>query len=91
MGAFRDRLPRGRVGDLAALAVGDRYFGLEAALRGADIVHAAEIGVPFSHGPALLRDQLAKRCAAGPLPESRWRSDTPKRCCSSITVSARAR
>ncbi len=58
VGALRDRLPRGRVGDLAALAAGDRYFGLEEALRGADIVHAAEIGVPFSHGPALLRDQL---------------------------------
>ena len=56
--AVRDRLPRGRAGDLVALAAGDRYLGLEEALRGADIVHAAEIGVPFSHGPALLRDTL---------------------------------
>ncbi|HVU79676.1 MAG TPA: glycosyltransferase [Gaiellaceae bacterium] len=56
--AVRDRLPRGRVGDLAALGIGDRYLGLEEALRGAEIVHAAEIGVPFSHGPALLRDRL---------------------------------
>jgi glycosyltransferase involved in cell wall biosynthesis len=59
--AVRDRLPRGRAGDLAALVAGDRYLGLEAALRGADVVHAAEIGVPYSHGPALLRDRLGFR------------------------------
>ncbi|HZP72544.1 MAG TPA: glycosyltransferase, partial [Gaiellaceae bacterium] len=58
VGALRDRLPKGRIGDLAALVAGDRYFGLEEALRGADLVHAAEIGVPFSHGPALLRGRL---------------------------------
>jgi glycosyltransferase involved in cell wall biosynthesis len=56
--AVRDRLPRGRAGDLAALAVGDRYLGLPEALTGADIVHAAEIGVPYSHGPALLKERL---------------------------------
>lgn len=61
--AVRDRLPRGRAGDLATLALGDRYLGLEAALRGADVVHAAEIGVPFSHGPALLRDRLGFKLA----------------------------
>jgi glycosyltransferase involved in cell wall biosynthesis len=59
--ALRDRLPRGRAGDLAALAVGDRYFGLDEKLRGADVVHAAEIGVPYSHGPALLRGRLGFR------------------------------
>ncbi len=59
--ALRDRLPRGRAGDLGALALGDRYLGLEAALEGADIVHAAEIGVPFSHGPALLKAKLGFR------------------------------
>jgi glycosyltransferase involved in cell wall biosynthesis len=59
--ALRDRLPRGRAGDLAALAAGDRYFGLEERLGGADVVHAAEIGVPYSHGPALLRDRLGFR------------------------------
>jgi glycosyltransferase involved in cell wall biosynthesis len=59
--ALRDRLPRGRVGDLGALALGDRYFGLEAALQGADVVHAAEIGVPYSHGPALLKTRLGFR------------------------------
>lgn len=58
IGSVRDRLPRGRVGDLATLAVGDRYLKLADALRGADIVHAAEIGVPYSNGPALLRDEL---------------------------------
>lgn len=58
VGALRDRLPRGRAGDLAALALGDRYLGLEERLQGADVVHAAEIGVPYSHAPALLRDRL---------------------------------
>ena len=58
VGAVRDRLPRGRVGDLSVLVFGDRYLGLPEALVGADIVHAAEIGVPYSHGPALLKDRL---------------------------------
>jgi glycosyltransferase involved in cell wall biosynthesis len=56
--ALRDRLPRGRAGDLGALALGDRYLGLADELRGADVVHAAEIGVPYSHGPAVLKDEL---------------------------------
>jgi glycosyltransferase involved in cell wall biosynthesis len=59
--ALRDRLPRGRAGDLGALVFGDRYLGLEASLRGADIVHAAEIGIPYSHGPALLKARLGFR------------------------------
>ena len=46
---------------MGALALGDRYLGLEAALRGADLVHAAEIGVPYSHGPALLKARLGFR------------------------------
>jgi glycosyltransferase involved in cell wall biosynthesis len=61
VGALRDRLPRGRLGDLGALALGDRYLGLEQALTGSDVVHAAEIGVPFSHGPALLKERLGFR------------------------------
>jgi len=56
--AVRDRLPRGRLGDLATLAVGDRYRGLEEALAGADIVHSAELGVWFSGQPAQLKRQL---------------------------------
>src|SRR5687768_16889246 len=46
--AIRDRLPSGRIGGLATLLLGDRYRGLEEALRGADIVHSAELGVWFS-------------------------------------------
>ena len=59
--SVRGRLPRGRLGSLAALGAGDRYLGLERALAGADVVHSAEIGVPWSHGPALLRDRLGFR------------------------------
>lgn len=59
--ALRDRLPRGRLGDLIALGLGDRYLGLEEALRGADIVHGAEIGVPWSSAPAALRRRLGFR------------------------------
>ena len=55
VGAVRDWLPRGRIGDLSALVVGDRYLRLEDALGQVDLVHGAEIGVPFSHGPALLK------------------------------------
>jgi glycosyltransferase involved in cell wall biosynthesis len=56
VGALRDR-----VGARAALVLGDRYLGLEEKLRGAAIVHAAEIGVPYSHGPALLKHRLGFR------------------------------
>jgi glycosyltransferase involved in cell wall biosynthesis len=59
--SVRGRLPRGRAGDLAALALGDRYLGLADALAGADVVHAAEIGVPYSHGPAVLKPRLGFR------------------------------
>jgi glycosyltransferase involved in cell wall biosynthesis len=61
VGALRDRFPRGRAGDLGTLVLGDRYVGLAEALRGADVVHAAEIGVPYSHGPALLKERLGFR------------------------------
>ena len=44
----RDRLPRGLPGDVAALLVGDRYTGAEAAYAGADIVHAEELGYWFA-------------------------------------------
>lgn len=59
--AVRDRLPRGRAGDLAALALGDRYRGLEEALRGADVVHSAELGVWFAAQPAALKERLGFR------------------------------
>jgi glycosyltransferase involved in cell wall biosynthesis len=61
VGAVRDRLPRGRVGELSVLVFGDRYLGLDEALAGADLVHAAEIGVPYSHGPAMLKERLGFR------------------------------
>lgn len=56
--AVRDRLPRGRAGDLGALALGDRYVDLEQALSGAAIVHSAELGVWFSGQPAALKRRL---------------------------------
>jgi glycosyltransferase involved in cell wall biosynthesis len=54
----RGLLPGGRFGDLAVLAIGDRYVGLEQHLRNADVVHALELGVPWSGQPALLKAGL---------------------------------
>lgn len=59
--ALRDRLPRGRVGDLASQAPGDRYIDLERHLSGVDIVHSAELGVWFSGQPAALKERLGFR------------------------------
>ena len=59
--AVRDRFPHGRAGDLATIAIGDRYLGLEEALTGADIVHSAELGVWFSGQPAALKRALGFR------------------------------
>jgi glycosyltransferase involved in cell wall biosynthesis len=59
--ALRDRLPRGRVGDLASQAPGDRYLDLERHLSGANIVHSAELGVWFSGQPAALKERLGFR------------------------------
>jgi len=56
--AVRDRFPHGRAGDIATLAVGDRYVELEQVLSGADIVHSAELGVWFSGQPAALKRAL---------------------------------
>ena len=44
--------------DTAVKGPGDRYLGLEGALAGADIVHSAELGVWFSHQPAMLKEKL---------------------------------
>jgi len=47
--ARRDRLPRGRAGDAAAVLLGDRYEqGAEEAYARADIVHAEELAYWFS-------------------------------------------
>ncbi len=59
--ALRDRLPRGRWGDLAAQGPGDRYLDLERHLAGVDIVHSAELGVWFSGQPAALKERLGFR------------------------------
>lgn len=59
--ALRDRLPRGRFGDLASQAPGDRYLGLDRHLAGADLVHSAELGVWFSGQPAALKERLGFR------------------------------
>jgi glycosyltransferase involved in cell wall biosynthesis len=56
--ALRDYLPHGRIGDIAVAAPGDRYFALERRLRGADIVHSAELGPWFSRQPAVLKRRL---------------------------------
>jgi glycosyltransferase involved in cell wall biosynthesis len=45
--SLRDFLPPGRAGDLAAIALRDRYFGDEA-FRAAEIVHAEELSYWFS-------------------------------------------
>ena len=45
---LRDLAPRGRVGDLAAHVLGDRYRGFERQVRGADIVHAEELSYWFA-------------------------------------------
>ena len=56
-------LPGGRIGALATRAVGQRYLGLEERLRGADIVHAAELGYWYAWQAARLRDRLGYRLA----------------------------
>lgn len=53
--ALRDLLPRGRLGDLSVLALGDRYLSAEEAFAAADIVHSAELGFWFSADAARRR------------------------------------
>ena len=57
------RLPLGRAGALLTRAAGERYLDLEPLLRGADIVHAAELGYWFSAQAAALRQRLGFRMA----------------------------
>ena len=56
-------LPGGRLGALATRAIGERYLGLEAHLRGASIVHAAELGYWYSWQAARLRRRLGFQLA----------------------------
>lgn len=55
---LRDRMPAGRLGDLATRAAGERYIGLRERLLGADIVHAAELGYWFSAQAAREKQRL---------------------------------
>jgi glycosyltransferase involved in cell wall biosynthesis len=61
VGALRDRLPRGRIGDVIAGAAGDRYLGVDEHLAGADIVHAEELSFWFSGELARLKPRFGYR------------------------------
>jgi glycosyltransferase involved in cell wall biosynthesis len=54
-------MPPGPSGRVLLKAVGQRHLGLDSALRGADIVHAAELGYWFSHQAAGLKPKLGYR------------------------------
>ncbi|HST40051.1 MAG TPA: glycosyltransferase family 4 protein [Conexibacter sp.] len=58
-----ERMPGGRFGQLATRAVGERYLGLADQLRGADVVHAAEISFWFSWQAAKLKPRFGYRLA----------------------------
>jgi glycosyltransferase involved in cell wall biosynthesis len=60
---LRDALPRGRVGDLLARVPGDRYLAPARAFRGADIVHAQELGYWYSAQAARLKERLGYKLA----------------------------
>jgi glycosyltransferase involved in cell wall biosynthesis len=55
--ALRDLLPRGRVGELSTMALGDRYLSADALFAGADIVHSAELSFWFAAQAAERRRQ----------------------------------
>jgi len=46
--ALRDLLPRGPLGELPAVVLGDRYLSADEAFATADIVHGAELGFWFA-------------------------------------------
>jgi glycosyltransferase involved in cell wall biosynthesis len=58
---LRDRLPRGRIGEVVTGLMGDRYLGGERALAGAQIVHAEELSFWFSAEAARLKERLGYR------------------------------
>ena len=51
----RELLPRGRIGTLSTHLIGDAYRDVETLVRGAAIVHTAELGPWFAAQPARLR------------------------------------
>ncbi len=61
-GTYAGRLP-GPAGPLATRAVGERYLGLRGALKGADVVHAAELGTWFAAQAARQRSRLGFKLA----------------------------
>src|SRR5687768_8772899 len=63
VGALRDKLPRGRIGDVIAGVAGDRYLGADEHLAGADIVHAEELSFWFSGELARLKPRFRYRLA----------------------------
>jgi glycosyltransferase involved in cell wall biosynthesis len=62
--ALRDLMPRGRAGDLAALAVRDRYLDAGPHLDAADIVHAEDLSLWFSAQLAGAKQQHGYRLVA---------------------------
>jgi glycosyltransferase involved in cell wall biosynthesis len=63
VGTVGGRMPGGPAGRVATRAVGERYVALEQHLRGADVVHAAELGYWFSWQAARLKRQLGFKLA----------------------------
>src|SRR4051812_29353501 len=59
----RDFVRAGRATGPIAYALGERYLGLDEHLRGADIVHAAELSTWFAGQAARLRGELGYRLA----------------------------
>jgi glycosyltransferase involved in cell wall biosynthesis len=55
---FRDRFPKGRIGDFLGSALGDHYLDIDDQLRGADIVHAEEFGFWFAADVARRKERL---------------------------------
>jgi glycosyltransferase involved in cell wall biosynthesis len=55
VGALRDRMPRGPLGEVATGVLGDRYLGADEAFARADIVHAAELSFWFAADAARRR------------------------------------
>jgi glycosyltransferase involved in cell wall biosynthesis len=58
---LRGVLPRGRVGDLVAHAIGDRYLAPEQAFADADVVHAEELSYWFAAQAAESKPSLGYR------------------------------
>jgi glycosyltransferase involved in cell wall biosynthesis len=58
---LRGRLPRGRIGELVTGVLGDRYLKLEAALAGADLVHAEELSFWFAGEASRVKEACGYR------------------------------